>query len=391
MGLSRALVQEGAQVTVVAPHDKNTASKEIIDGVEVRRFSYWWPKNAQGLCYGAGIPTNVRQNKSLIFQFPVLEAAFMMAALRYGGDADVYNAHWTFAALPTVLLSKLNRKPIVTTAYSAEYVPPSLHPINRLIVRNSRAVISISNFTRDVVETVVHPRYHEVIGLGVNPEKIAPPDFDRQSFRTSKNIEPDETLVLAIGRLVKRKGFPVLIDSIAQLVNQGKKIKLFLAGKGPEQAAIQSQIATLGIGSSVNLLGFVPDSDLRLYLKASDILVMPSIADEAGDTEGLGIPLLEAMANETPVIGSAIGGILDIVENEKTGLLVPPQSAEALVSAIQRLVDDDALRHRIVQGGYELVNTRFSWQTIARQTLEVFSFALQKKSALAANWGYDND
>src|SRR5260221_6879939 len=86
MGLSRALVQEGAQVTVVAPHDKNTASNEVIDGVVVRRFSYWWPKSTQGLCYGAGIPTNVRQNKSLIFQFPVLEAAFMMAALRYGGD-----------------------------------------------------------------------------------------------------------------------------------------------------------------------------------------------------------------------------------------------------------------------------------------------------------------
>jgi glycosyltransferase involved in cell wall biosynthesis len=234
------------------------------------------------------------------------------------------------------------------------------------------------------VETVVHPQNHEVIGLGVNPEKVAPPDFDRQAFRTAQHIEPDETLVLAVGRLVKRKGFPVLIDAIAQLVKQGKKIKFFLAGKGPEEAAIHSQIAALGMDQSITLLGFVPDSELRLYLKASDMLVMPSIADESGDTEGLGIPLLEAMANETPVIGSAIGGILDIVDDEKTGLLCPPQDTEALATAINRLIEDSSLRNRIVRAGSELVHSQFSWQNIARQTLDIFSFAVYKKSHAAA-------
>jgi glycosyltransferase involved in cell wall biosynthesis len=376
-GYARAIVAEGASVTVIAPHDGNALHHEVVDGVTINRFTYWLPKSAQGLCYGAGIPTNIRRRRWLALQLPFLEAGFMAAALRHGAQADIYNPHWTFAGLATVAASWLNRKPIVTTAYSAEYVPKMLRQPNKLIVRNSDAVISISQFTYDMVEQTIVPRQHHVIGYGVNIEKVAPEDFDTAAFRQAQGLSPDEIFVFAVGRLVERKGYHILIEAIAQLVRQGIPVRLLLAGTGPERDNLIAQIESESIQSAVTLLGFIPDADLKNYLRAADMLVMPSIVDQSGDTEGLGIPSLEAMINGSPVIASDIGGIVDIVKHEETGLLVPPDDADALAATIMRLTQDKALYEQIVTGGYALVNGQFSWKTIAQQSLEIFEAALR--------------
>jgi glycosyltransferase involved in cell wall biosynthesis len=378
-GLANAMVQEGAKVSVVAPHDQDTLDYEMMDGVEIHRFHYWWPKSAQGLAYGSGIPENVRRKKWIALQFPTLEAAFLSAALRYGADADVYNPHWTFAALPTVLASKINHKPVVTHAYSAEYVPKALHPLNRFIVNNSQAVISISRYAGDRVEKVVQPVNHHIIGYGVNADKIASPDFDAKSFRQSLHIENDRFLIFAVGRLVERKGYSVLIDAIAELLKRGENVRLLLGGKGPLHQELQSQIEQLNIQEQAHLIGYVSDENLPHYLKAADVVIMPSVYDKTGDTEGLGIPPLEAMANGTAVIASAIGGILDVVEHEERGLLVEPNNPLALADAIVRLKNDDSLRQKVIAGGYTFVKGEFSWQSLARRTLDVFENAISRR------------
>jgi glycosyltransferase involved in cell wall biosynthesis len=372
LGLAQALAAEGAQITVVAPHEFSTLGHETIQGVNIRRFSYWWPKRAHRLCYGAGIPTNIRMHKWAALQFPLLEAGFFAAALRYGRRADVLNPHWTFAALPTVIAAKLASKAVITTAYSAEYIPKLLHPINRLVTRHSQAVLSISQYTHQKVEEVQPPRRHYVIPFGVNPEKIAPPDFDIQRFRSEQGMSADEWLIFAVGRLVERKGYRFLIDAVAELVRGGKPARLLLAGRGPDADQLQAQIDAAGLANRAALLGFVSDETLKLFLRASDVLVMPSIADKTGDTEGLGVPLLEAMANGTPVIGSNIGGIVDIVRHGQTGLLVEPENAAAIAEAIEQLMSDSSLRRQLIAEGYELVNGAFSWQAIAQRTISVF-------------------
>lgn len=378
-GLARSLVEAGAGVLVIAPHERDTVDHEIIDGVEIRRIQYWWPKSMQRLCYGAGIPSNIRHHKWAALQFPTLEAAFLAAALRYGADADIYNAHWSFAALPTVLAAKITHKPLVTHAYSAEYIPRYLSPLNRFIVRHSASVISISQYSHDMVEQIASPRHHEIIGYGVNQEKIAPPDFNAAAFREKIGVRADEFLAFAVGRLVERKGFHVLIDAVAELVAQGQRIRLLVGGVGPLYDTLAAQMRSAGLAQQGQMLGFVPDEELSHYIKAADVLVMPSIRDKTGDTEGLGIPLLEGMANGTPVIGSNIGGIVDIVTHEKNGLLVPPGDPHALAAAIQRLQHETGLRQLFAETGYQLVNSTFSWENIAAKTLALFETALAQQ------------
>jgi glycosyltransferase involved in cell wall biosynthesis len=386
LGLARALVAEGVQVTVIVPHDHDTRAHEITDGVVVHRFSYWFPKRAQGLCYGAGIPSNIRRHRWLALQFPILEAAFLYAALRYAPDIDLFDAHWTFSALPAVVASKILGKPLITHAYHAEYVPKMLRPVNRFVTHNSSAVISISRFTKSIVEKTVVPRQHKVIGFGVNPEKIAPQEFDREAFRLQKGIAPNENFIFAVGRLVQRKGFCFLLEAVALLTQQGLPIQLLLAGTGPEEKVLRSQIEELELGHRARLLGFLPDEELQLYLKAADVLVMPSVMDDTGDTEGLGLPTVEAMANGTPVVASGIGGITDIVHHEQTGLLVPPEDPEALAGAILRIFQDDGLRSQLIAGGYQLANTEYSWGQIAKRTLDVFETALRRHPQGLFEW-----
>ena len=380
-GLARSLVEAGAKVTVIAPHDHKTQGHEIVDDVEIRRFHYWLPKRAQQLCYGAGIPTNIRRKKWVAMQLPTLELGFMQAILRYGADADVLNPHWTFAAVPTVLAGKLRRKAIVPHAYSAEYVPKILHPINRFVVKQSQAVISISRYTADMVESVVQPKAHHVIGLGVNQEKIAPPDFDVKTFRAKHQIADDELVLFSFGRLVERKGYSILIEAVAELIYEGQPIRLLLAGKGPLHDDLQAQIDNLDIAQQATLLGFVPDSELCHYLKGADMLIAPAIVDHTGDTEGLGMTPLEAMANGTPVIASGIGGLLDVVQDRENGLLVEAGNVEELKQAILELSQDDSLRQTLIDKGYALINNTFSWQSIAQRTLAIYDEACRKTQA----------
>ena len=372
LGYTEALVRAGAEVTVIAPHDYSFPEHEVINGVTVHRVVYWLPRSAQGLCYGAGIPTNVRRKAWLAMQFPTLELAFFRAAIKYGGAADILNPHWTFAGLPTTLASKLLRKPMVTHAYTAEFIPKTLRPFNHFILRNSSAVISISDYAAKKVEELHRPKRHKIIGYGVNREKIAPSVFDRMLFRHERNIDDDEFLVFAVGRLVERKGYRVLIQAVERLVERGRRVKMLHSGRGPLRDRLQKQIDDAGLSDKITLMGFIPDTELRYYLKAADVVVMPSVMDQSQDTEGLGIPLLEAMANDTPAIGSAIGGITSIIEDNTNGLLFPPGDVEALVESLERVYTNKTLRDRLVMGGRETVSTTYDWDQIAKRVLGIF-------------------
>jgi glycosyltransferase involved in cell wall biosynthesis len=383
LGLSRALVRAGASVSVLAPHDARTVDHDAWEGVDVHRFHYWWPQRAHGLCYGSGIPSNVRRRPWVAVQLPSLIAAFARTAVRHGGDADLYDAHWTFAGLAALLASRRTGKPLVTHAYSAEFAPAVLRPINRRIVASSASIICNSRFTEEIVRRQTEPRKTHVIASGVEPEKIASPDLDVQAFRAENGIPKDALFVFAISRHVRRKGYHTLLDAVASFRKSGRAIHLILGGDGPERAALQAQAMELGLSSCASLPGFMPDDELARTMRAADVLVMPSIMDASGDTEGLGVPLAEAMANDTAVVGSEIGGIKDIVQHEQSGLLYAPGDSAALAAALRRLQDEPALVQALVEGGKEQVAGSLSWGHLAQRTLAVFEDALRESRTAA--------
>jgi glycosyltransferase involved in cell wall biosynthesis len=111
----------------------------------------------------------------------------------------------------------------------------------------------------------------------------------------------------------------------------------------------------------------VPDAELHQTFLTSDVLILPSIIDARGDTEGLGVVLLDAMSYGIPAIASRVGGIPDIIEDGVSGLLVPPADPQALAHAIERVAGDPALAKRLADGGRARLRTHFSWDVITQK------------------------
>lgn len=175
--------------------------------------------------------------------------------------------------------------------------------------------------------------------------------------------------LLALGRLVARKGFADAISAVAELMKRGVDVRLCVAGDGPERTKLQKLAETKGIADRVRFLGTIADQDLPALYGACDafITVPKSIGP---DVEGFGIVYLEANVMGKPVIGSRAGGVPDAVIDGKTGLLVPPGDIAAIADAIERLVNDPALRQRLGEAGQRRVREDFGWRRQSRPVIE---------------------
>src|SRR5205823_5244559 len=186
--------------------------------------------------------------------------------------------------------------------------------------------------------------------------------------------------VLFVGRLVERKGVSHLVDAVSLLLPlPGADVRLVIVGDGPERARIEARIREKRLDGRVAVRGRVSDAELQAAYAAADAFVLPAVVDRRGDTEGLGVVLLEAMNHRVPVIASAIGGITDIVEDGVSGLLVPPGDATALAAALGRLARAPDLAAGLGEAGYRRLRERFSWDAITRRWLEVYAAAARPR------------
>jgi len=375
---ARHLVKLGVEVDVLAPHHHGAARREVIDGIRVRRFRYMRPERWQTLCYGAGIPTNIRTSWWARVQLPFLLIAFIVNGLQYARHCDVIQANWSIAGLAGVLLGKMLHKPVVLVMYGAEVFVLKGNPILKYIIKHADHVICISRYTLDKTLQTQQPRAYSLIPPGVDVNRFrkrADTAHVRRKL-AQQGIDFSIPLVFALGKFIERKGFSYLIDAIALLQERGP-VQLMIGGRGPLKESLQQQASNLGISDRVVFLDYIPDDELPGYYTVADLFVSPSIVDSQGDTEGLGMVLLEALACETPCVASRVGGIVDIIEDGVNGFLVEPRDSVAIADRIWRLISDDKLRQEMGKQGRLFVERHFSWQAKAREILKVYEGLVQ--------------
>jgi glycosyltransferase involved in cell wall biosynthesis len=250
------------------------------------------------------------------------------------------------------------RPRLVTSWYGVElrWVQSSLPWLRgfvRWALRISDAVVAISSYTA-----------REIARFAKVPVQVIPYTLpfveDESKTRAARGTG---LRVLFVGRLVERKGVTHLIEAVRRLPAELHG-RLVVIGDGPERAALEAQARAAGMADRVEIRGRVSDAELRAAYAASDALVLPSIVDARGDTEGLGVVLLEAMSYGVPVVASDIGGITDIVEHGKSGLLVPPGDPDQLAAALERLARDPGLVARLGAAGEQRVRSAFGWPEI---------------------------
>ena len=203
-----------------------------------------------------------------------------------------------------------------------------------------------------------------VVHSGVDCERFRPPTSqERADARGALGISDSEIVISAVGALEQRKGHRYLIEAIGAIAAAGK-FKCFIAGQGAIHKVLQGEIAVIRSLERIKLLGRV--DDLRELLWASDIFAMPSLK------EGLGVAALEAMASAIPVIASDVGGLREVVEGDRTGIIVPPANATAIASAIVRLAESAELRSQMGAAARARVVENYSMEKMAAQTLALY-------------------
>ena len=187
------------------------------------------------------------------------------------------------------------------------------------------------------------------------------------------NFSFDPPLIVAIGRLIAKKGFANLIRACGLLVEHRISFRCEIFGEGPLENQLRAQIEELGLQERVQLLGAKPQHDLREHLARANVFVMPSVAEAEGGMDNLPTVIMEAMAAGLPVVSTRIGGIPEMVVENETGFLVQPEDAMALVGAIEKVTNDRSLGQRLGQAGHERAQKLFSIEKNARDLCALLS------------------
>jgi glycosyltransferase involved in cell wall biosynthesis len=375
---ARYLVKQGVDVTVLAPHHPGALKRECVDGINVFRFQYMWPAKLQTLCYGAGLPTNLKRSWLARFQLiPFLFILFFHTLIRSRG-ADIIQCNWSIPGLIGVITRIFLWKPVVLIMYGSEvFVFGNVwwyRMALRFILKHTHYLICISSYTLEKTLAVFSASPVKIIPPGVDLERFKP-ERKIDDFRTAVGLEQDSILLFSLGNFIERKGFTYLIDAMDILVNKKGigNVQLMMGGKGVLREELMKKVQDLGLSSSVVFLDFIPDEDMPSYHTEADIFILPSIIDARGDTEGLGMVMVEANACGTPCVASRVGGIVDVIEHEVNGLLSEQKDPENLAENIEILLKDREKREQMGKNGQRIVSEKFDWHVNAGKIKDVYS------------------
>jgi glycosyltransferase involved in cell wall biosynthesis len=183
-------------------------------------------------------------------------------------------------------------------------------------------------------------------------------------------------LVLSVGRLVQKKGFPDLLEALAVLKGRAVGFRALVIGEGPQRTALEQQVKRLGLDDLVTLPGAVSQETLVAIYKQADVFALPCRVLDDGDRDGLPNVLLEAMATGLPVVSTPISGIPEVIHNGEDGLLVGERDVAALAGALELLLGDAELRRRLGENARRTIETEMSADAMALQLAGLFFGAI---------------
>ncbi len=234
------------------------------------------------------------------------------------------------------------------------------YPVVSKSLEMADGMISVSSSAKNFAEYFARIDRHVVIPNGVDTERFRP--VDKYLARERMGLEYDK-IVLYVGRLAPKKGVHTLIKAM-----KGIDAHLLIAGEGPMEKFLKSYARSIK-ANNISFLGYVSDDKLPLLYSAADLFVLPSIGGES-----FGMVLIEALASGTPVIGTEVGGIPEVLMHGRLGMMVPPgdwkKLKESIKSALKKPPEVDRA----------LVESRYSWRSVSRAVFEFYNDILSNQT-----------
>ncbi len=367
-----ALATEGVEVHLVTPRWAGGPSEERGEGYTIHRVNP--PTFEAPDVYTCAWQTNLAMEKHAENLW------------RASDPFDLVHAHDWLVAFAPVALKRSFKTPLVATIHATErgrsrgYLgSDTQYAINNTewwLTYEAWRIICASQYMAGEVSGYFHvPRDKiDVIPNGVSADAFAQWRGEDLSAFRGMYAQPHEQIVFTVGRVVQEKGVGVLVEAVPRVLAQCPQAKFVIAGSGGYLEPLRRRAWELGVADKVLFTGFIPDEDRdRLYLVAS-CAVFPSLY------EPFGIVALQAMAAQTPVVVSEVGGLAEVVRHAETGITVYPDNPDSLAWGILHTLQHPDWARQRAANAYRMVLEEYNWPVIARRTLELYQRVVEERA-----------
>jgi colanic acid/amylovoran biosynthesis glycosyltransferase len=295
----------------------------------------------------------------------VYQAALLARETRLKGITHLH-AHFATASTTVArLAAKFSGIPYTFTAHAKDIFHESVCPEDfRRKLKDAAGAVTVSDYNLRYLRENYGPAAQRMrrVYNGLDLQRFT---YKAPLYRLPK--------IVAVGRLVEKKGFADLIGACATLAASGRQITCEIVGSGELEADLRGRIAQSGAGGMVRLIGPRPQAEVVRLVQEAASFVAPCVLGEDGNRDGLPTVLLEAMALGTPVVSTDVTGIPEVLREGETGLLVPQRNPAALAGAISRLTGDSTLRIRLADRARRLIEADFNIRDNAAHLREIFA------------------
>jgi glycosyltransferase involved in cell wall biosynthesis len=384
--IAAGIAARGHEVHVVLPKHRDMRRALVERKVHLHPYAYAPIEQLNVWGYAEALAADVQVRSLVYLAAPLALTASTLVTMRVAKriQADIVHAHWVIPNGPPAALAAARlKRPLVISLHGSDIYLPERHRWLRgscaWALRRAATITACSgDLARRSIALGAPAERVNVIPYGADKETFRPSEpNERQRLRAELGLAKGETCLLAVGRLVRKKGFEVLIRALPQVIAETGPVRLALVGQGDLWDELQTLAQEQSVEDYVWMPGAIERDRIPALFRSCDILSVPSVHDQKGNVDGLPNVVLEGMASGVAIVASDVAGIPQVIIPEETGLLVPEKDPVALASAIVRLIQDPELRHRLGSGARRKVEEYLNWPVVAQEFEQVYQQALE--------------
>jgi glycosyltransferase involved in cell wall biosynthesis len=390
--IAAGVARRGHAVTVLAPFHPEVRRAGEERGVRLRFYRYSPHPALNVYGYAESLRADVGLRGRALAAAPLAASASLLELLRLTGGHrrtarfDLIHAHWVLPnGVPAALAATLRGLPLVVSLHGSDvFLAAKAWPLSlaaAVVFRRAGAVTACSGdlFAR-ALALAARPADSEVVPYGVDVAAFRPDPGAAALVRAELGVAPEAPLVVAIGRMVYKKGFTYLLEAFPQVLAAHPGARLVLAGYGDLREELGRRAEELGIAGAVIFPGQLERERAARTIGAADVYVVPSVRDQAGNVDGLPNTLLEGMSAGRPIVASRVAGIPDVIADGVHGLLTAEKDPAALAGAISRLLVNRELARALGERARDRVLRELTWDATAERFERVYERALTSRS-----------
>ena len=312
------------------------------------------------------------------FSSLLAEALWLLRRTRELAIDHVHVHFATDSAVVALLAHELGGPSFSVTAHAKDIYRRTVSPAQlRAILEGSAFVVTVCDANVEHVRGLVGASAARKLRRLYN-------GIDLESFGTLLRSAV-RGRILSVGRLVEKKGFDVLVDALAKLRERGVAFEAQIVGDGEDRPRIAARVLQLGLAREVQMLGALPQGRVRELFAQAEVFALPCRIGEDGNRDALPTVLLEAQAAGVPCVSTPVGGVSEILDGGRAGVLVPEGDVQATADALERLLADEAGRHRLASAGAARARDLFDARHQSRTLRHWFESAIEDRRLACAS------